>query len=283
MGTWRIDAGTRSVGSIGLLAFLQLGAVERAGEALEGCQWGRSSQVERFQLGFWWWLGERGGGGLGCSKSASATSTTTLAGLGRLGFGGGHRTRQRQTCDTTSGGRERKNPQPQPQPQPQPMVRVEPPKAVQPTKAAAPQPQPQPQPTLRVEPPNAVQPTKAAAQPAPAPEPEPQEAELSDDVDELLAQHQDLIDRLLSEVMPWGAFLCWIFSFGGLVCGDAFRVREIRVGLLVALLDLRCIEGVDFILCVCLAGDFGRSVQSASDVAGREHTGLCGGGRDFVF
>lgn len=143
---------------------------EQWAEALEGCQWRRSSQVELFELGFWFWLCELGKG-------------ARLAGLARVGVGGGaggYRHSHQVAASCCVGGEKTQ--------QPPVMVMAEAPKAVQ-AKGVAPP----------VE--NVVQPVEKVKAPQPEPEAQEEEEQEEYDVEELLTQHQDLVDSMLAEVM----------------------------------------------------------------------------------
>jgi len=131
-----------------------------AGE-LEGCQWRRSSQVELFALGFWFWLGEGGKG-------------ARLAGLAnRVGVGVGG-----SACHPggATGFDSRK------------LVMVGEPPAKPPAMVV---------PAKEDEPAEELEAKEAKVQEL-VKEEEPEAKE--DDVEELLAQHQDLVDSMLAEV-----------------------------------------------------------------------------------
>jgi hypothetical protein len=143
-------------------------------EALEGCQWRRSSQVELFELGFWFWLCE-----FGCGVGKGAR----LAGIARVGVGGGGRQSHQPAtaCSVVGAGFEKKPA----------MVMAEPPKAVQ----------------AKGVPPPGASAVQQAVEKVKEPEPkvvpaaQPEEPEQEeDDVEELLAQHQELVDSMLAEV-----------------------------------------------------------------------------------
>lgn len=179
---------------------------------LEGCQWRRSSQVELFELGFWFWLCELG---WGLGKGAR------LAGLARVGVGGGgshHSHQSHHQVAATCGKPLAEAPKGA-------LV-----KGVAPRETAVPEVHAKWVPTAKESAVQDVEKEKVKVkvkEPEPAPEPEPEavadEEPESDDVEELLAQHQELVDSMLAEVMV-GIRVCgngaldvvfFFFFFGG--------------------------------------------------------------------
>lgn len=147
-----------------------------AGE-LEGCQWRRSSKVELFALGFWFWLGELG---WGKGKGARLAGLATVGvGVGSGGFGGASHQAATPACHLRSGaaGFDRKLAMAEP-------AVVQPATAVEHAAGEI-----------------AVQAVEDDVKEAPEPEAE-------EDVDALLAQHQDLVDSMLAEVMLMPCLLC---------------------------------------------------------------------------